>query len=422
MRGKKFLTTEVRKMKKHPKLNKRTIVTLLSGMLVGLLSMGIVVGAAAAAPTYQPATQTEVDQIHDQAKQQSQTCADCHPNVEAIWLASPHAHAFDDETFSQRWTAMGEPGECLACHTTGYQASSNTYTAEGVQCEACHGEAVEGHPPAVVPVKADSDYCGACHTTTLSEWRQTGHFTSGVGCMDCHDPHSQKALFEDSDEMCLNCHKDDMGPYLEDLHIQKGIGCVDCHELVIPPETVPDDGIVPTGHAFTITPATCVACHTDALHAGFSLPGYEDGAKAGNGENTGETTEQVDTALETVAEPGSEEESLTSEQRIQALEAALASTRLSTLFQGGIIGIVLGGITVYYLGRNRPQTEDAESDESGETSAVSDDDVVDQQLENVIVAVERFLDWSKTKFTSLTKKSGNGKPTDGPDDSSNPKA
>jgi predicted CXXCH cytochrome family protein len=240
--------------------------------------------------------------------------------------------------------------------------------------------------------------------------------------MDCHDPHSQKALFEDSDEMCLNCHKDDMGPYLEDLHIQKGIGCVDCHELVIPPETVPDDGIVPTGHAFTITPATCVACHTDALHAGFSLPGYEDGAKAGNGENTGETTEQVDTALETVAEPGSEEESLTSEQRIQALEAALASTRLSTLFQGGIIGIVLGGITVYYLGRNRPQTEDAESDESGETSAVSDDDVVDQQLENVIVAVERFLDWSKTKFTSLTKKSGNGKPTDGPDDSSNPKA
>ena len=216
-------------MKKQFPLNKRTVIILLSASIVGALSMGLIVGAVEAAPT----TQTDVEQIHVEAAQQSKDCADCHPNVDAAWLASPHAHAFDDEEFNSRWKALGEPGECLACHTTGYQSSTNTFTAEGVQCEACHGEAVEGHPPAVVPVKADSDYCGSCHTTTLSEWRLTGHFTSGVGCMDCHDSHSQGALFEDADEMCLNCHKEDMGPYLEDLHIQEGIGCVDCHALVI---------------------------------------------------------------------------------------------------------------------------------------------------------------------------------------------
>jgi hypothetical protein len=99
-----------------------------------------------------------------------------------------------------------------------------------------------------------------------------------IGCVSCHDPHSQLPIFPVADEMCINCHQDDMGDYLEDMHIQEGIGCVDCHMLVIPPEEMPIDGLVPTGHQFTITPATCVACHTDALHSGFSLPGWERGA------------------------------------------------------------------------------------------------------------------------------------------------
>jgi predicted CXXCH cytochrome family protein len=379
--------------------------------------MGLFVSAAGAASTSQQTTQTDPGLIQDEAAQESKDCADCHPNVDAAWLASPHAHAFDDKAFNERWTAMGKPGECLACHTTDYQSSSNTFSAEGVQCEACHGETVEGHPPAVVPVKADSDYCGACHTTTLSEWRLTGHGTAGVGCMDCHDPHSQKPLFEDPDEMCLNCHEEDMGPYLEDLHIQKGIGCVDCHALVIPPDQLPDDGIVPTGHAFTITPATCVACHTDALHSGFSLPGYEQGAKAANGEAaTGEGTEQTNIALEEVPESVHGDASLTSEQQIQALEAALASTRLSTLFQGGIIGIVFGGITVYYLGRNRRQSaQEIEIDQTDEEHIASDDDMLDEQLEKVLISIEHFVVWIKSGFQKGMNKVKKGKPVENSD-------
>src|SRR5690606_11669549 len=99
----------------------------------------------------------------------------------------------------------------------------------------CHGEVGTEHPPAVVEIKADTEYCGTCHTTTLGEWRSTGHGSEDIGCMDCHDPHSQGPLFEVADKMCLNCHEDSMGDYLEDLHIQEGIGCVDCHALVIPP-------------------------------------------------------------------------------------------------------------------------------------------------------------------------------------------
>ena len=141
--------------------------------------------------------------------------------------------------------------------------------------------------------------------------------------------------------MCINCHQEDIERYLEDMHVQKDIGCVDCHALVIPPDIPPDDGIVPTGHAFDITPGTCVACHTDALHAGFSLPGYENGA----GDSAGSFHS------ETGATPDVEEE-LTPDQRIEALETTLASRNITTLFQGGVVGVVLGGSTAWMAARN----------------------------------------------------------------------
>jgi predicted CXXCH cytochrome family protein len=165
--------------------------------------------------------------------------------------------------------------------------------------------------------------------------------------MDCHDPHSQKALFEVPDDLCINCHQEDMERYLEDMHVQKDIGCVDCHALVIPPDIPPDDGIVPTGHAFDITPATCVACHTDALHAGFSLPGYENGAsEAVKVSLDEEETESIDEFHE------QDDDLLTADQRVEALETALASRNITTLFQGGVVGIVLGGSTAWVVARN----------------------------------------------------------------------
>jgi predicted CXXCH cytochrome family protein len=387
-------------MKQHFVFSKRTMIVLLCGALVGLMGMALFVGAAeatsglaAAQGTGTPASGSAAS-VMEAGPQKD--CAECHPDISTIWASSSHAHAYDDAEFTKRWNSMGKPGECLACHTTGYQSTANAYTAEGVQCEACHGEALDGHPPEVMPVKADTDYCGACHTTTLGEWRLTGHSAAGVGCMDCHDPHSQDLLFDVSDELCLDCHRDEMGDYLEDLHIQKDIGCVDCHALVISPDPIPNDGIVPTGHAFTITTDTCVACHTDTLHAGFSLPGYEGGAKAANGH--GAATEAAPTEPP-VDDAHVAKEELTMEQRVQALEAALASTRFSSLFQGGIIGLALGGLTVYYLGRNQARKED-ETESPTEGAPVMDGEVVDQELEKLLIAIERGVDWIRSKFPS----------------------
>lgn len=323
---------------------RQTFYSAVAGLFVGLISMGLVVTGAWAA-----AMPGSVSQENAATKPAPQDCASCHPDVGDAWANSPHAYAFEDEVFVARWKSLGEPGECLLCHTTGYQATTGEYVAAGVTCEACHGALVQDHPPAVMPIRSDTDYCGTCHPITLGEWRLTGHAAAQVGCTDCHNPHSQEARFENPDEMCINCHKGDLGEHQNDYHIQKGIRCIECHALVIPPETPPADGLSPTGHSFTITPATCVACHTDTLHIGRPIPGYEAGAKA-----VGATLPLTSTLPALVAEyTGAQNGVIAPEQRIQALEAALASTRLSTLFQGGLIGLTLGGTTFYLLGRNQ---------------------------------------------------------------------
>ena len=64
-----------------------------------------------------------------------QDCKECHLDVADSWSHSPHAHAYDDPVFQDRWNGMGEPGECLLCHTTNYQSTSGDFTAPGVDCE-----------------------------------------------------------------------------------------------------------------------------------------------------------------------------------------------------------------------------------------------------------------------------------------------
>jgi predicted CXXCH cytochrome family protein len=355
---------------KHKPRRPRIAAPLACGFIVGLVGLFMTMRlAAAAAPEisnqYSVTSNQWVVVSGSSAQEatpaaepligEARDCQECHLDVAAHWSESPHAHAFDDAVFHERWMGLGEPGECLVCHTTGYVQSTGEFAAGGIQCSACHGQAPENHPPEPVEIRADTEYCGVCHTTTLGEWRLTGHSTAGVGCSACHDPHSQQALFAEPDDLCLNCHEEEMGDYLEDLHVQKGIGCVDCHALVIPPEEEPVDGIVPTGHTFTITPATCVACHTDALHAGFSLPGYEHGAKAANGNGEAEAAGDA-TGAETIAAADTaaalEAVGPSAEQRIQMLEASLASRNMGLLLQGALVGLVLGGATAWLVAQN----------------------------------------------------------------------
>jgi hypothetical protein len=85
-------------------------------------------------------------------------CKECHLNIKNVWEDSPHAHAFDDVVFYSRWEDMGNPIECLVCHTTSYDQSTGEVFKGGVDCEACHGQPEPDHPQTANKIYADEYY------------------------------------------------------------------------------------------------------------------------------------------------------------------------------------------------------------------------------------------------------------------------
>jgi len=223
-------------------IGKRFIVTII---LAGHLSMTLVIGSVAAESDPSTALRTGPQPVaQETATPQSisdqppptetpppKPCTDCHPDKHDAWLESPHAHSFDDPIFQEGWANMELASECLLCHKADYDPATDSYGAEGVSCETCHGPGNNTHPPADVPVLSDEEYCGTCHPTTLGEVRLSGHSTpNDVRCVDCHDPHSQKVLFKNPNDMCKDCHDEDlskMDEALSELHLNENILCAD---------------------------------------------------------------------------------------------------------------------------------------------------------------------------------------------------
>ena len=93
------------------------------------------------------------------------SCQPCHPKQHRQWISSPHARAYQTLAEKQKENDF----LCLACHTTGYGASSlpGGYM-KNVQCEACHGPA-EGHPDLGRSLpKISEAVCLRCHNNANS--------------------------------------------------------------------------------------------------------------------------------------------------------------------------------------------------------------------------------------------------------------
>jgi hypothetical protein len=220
----------------------KIIRVILAGLLIGMLGIVLMVSAAKAEASPGPLAQdTATPQVESTPSAEPVTtkeCIECHPDKKDTWVTSPHAQAFDNPGFQEGWKSMHESGECLLCHTTNYQEATGEYTDAGVSCEACHGAANPEHPAADYPIRSDKENCGSCHPATLGEAQLSGHTgTADVGCMSCHDPHSQGVLFENPDDMCKDCHEEDlaaMDEVLGDLHLRESITCANCHTLDVP--------------------------------------------------------------------------------------------------------------------------------------------------------------------------------------------
>ncbi len=238
------------------------------------------------------------------------------------------------------WTGRGMTWNqmCAGCHNTrlrkNYDQATDTYATTmaemSVGCEACHGPMrahVDWQKPRPQPARGDptikkTDHartlstCGQCHarrgeitgefvpgdafhdhflltipdeTDTFfpdgqvrdenyeyTSFLSSKMFTAGVGCQDCHDPHSAKVKAQDN-ALCLRCHGPPLPPAVkidEATHTfhrpgTPGSRCVDCHM----PQTTYMQRHPRRDHGFTIPdplltkqhgiPNACNRCHQD---------------------------------------------------------------------------------------------------------------------------------------------------------------
>jgi len=65
-------------------------------------------------------------------------------------------------------------------------------------------------------------------------------------------------------------------------------------------------------------------------------------------------------------EESEETKEFTPEQKLQTLEAALANRNVTLLFQGGVLGLVLGGSTAWFVANNVREQREQEEEEDDE--------------------------------------------------------
>jgi predicted CXXCH cytochrome family protein len=299
------------------------ILCVIAGGLLGKSEPAAAAPAAAA-----PQAQTAVFAGPD-------TCVTCHKEIVELWKDTRHAHAFSSPVFQQDWADLGSNTSCLACHTTGFDSESGKYALEGVTCESCHGPLDPEHPMAPMSVTPDAKLCGTCHKTTTDEWMSSKHGSAGIDCQSCHDPHAQKPKAATVTELCTNCHKEGGETFAHSTHSNAGLECSNCHMYTKPLDQAPIEGLVPTGHTFTVGSDTCIACHQDTVHSRneiVKLSGEVKDLKTFDPEQLNST---IETQKETIA----------------TLEATSTNRLYTGLAQGAIIGLAMGAVSAWIVSK-----------------------------------------------------------------------
>ncbi len=301
------------------------LVFCISAVIGALLSTTRPVTAAPAAKPVEQAT----------GYAGSQSCAPCHQNIHSEWQSTRHALAFSAPIFQRDWTELGSQVSCLQCHTTGYDPQSGKYTEAGVTCEACHGPFQPSHPETAMPITPNADLCGKCHKTTTDEWRASAHGQNGIQCQACHDPHSQTPKAASVTALCTSCHQDRGTSFTHSTHANAGLECSNCHMYTNPRTNDPIEGLVPTGHTFTVGSDACIACHQDTVHTRDEIVKL-----------SGEVAQ-----LETVDTATLQQQVQTQQQQISDLKAQSTNRLYIGLAQGAIVGLLTGGAAAWVVSK-----------------------------------------------------------------------
>ena len=196
-----------------------------------------------------------------------QNCRECHLEEYDNWVHSAHADASFDPIFQVYLQEVAQPGECFACHSTGYDTTTGSFVLSGVSCEACHGPYRAEHPAQSMELARSSAMCGACHQSTQAEWEISRHGQAGVNCIDCHEVHSQQThAAASTNALCADCHHAEVDNFVHRTHAAEAVACIDCH-LSRPdgPQADTAAGEAMTAHSFAAEAVACSDCHETTL-------------------------------------------------------------------------------------------------------------------------------------------------------------
>ena len=248
----------------------RRMITMLAGFLVGLTALIV----APLARGGEPVT--------------ADTCATCHVDVAAAFLAGPHGRAMakvSHKILERACVACHGPGTahindpsttnivqrptskvCLQCHAdrqAGLELSTPAHVRNGVACLDCHQP---GHTPSNVAhmLKAEPvKLCGSCHTTEAAAFNLPYAHREGAhhpfACTECHDPHGQsergRLKMLANGGVCIKCHTGKAGPFVYPHPPREVDGCVACHE--------PHGSMNPWQLTRRNVSDLCLECHAD---------------------------------------------------------------------------------------------------------------------------------------------------------------
>jgi len=313
-----------------------------SGWLIILLPLIIAAVALILTETTQaaPAFVAANNPSSELAFQQSTPpCQSCHPEEYADWKNTVHAQAALDPAFKEQFSKSHNQGDCLKCHTTGFDKDSGKFAWEGVTCEACHGPYKQGHPAAqTMQLPMESTTCRVCHQAAFQEWEKSKHAAAKIECFDCHRAHTQGLRTGSAETLCAACHNDQQTQFTHSLHGIGGVECGNCHMVKAQKNTggaASTEGaqIEAKSHSFVVPADVCNRCHSNTIHPTSAGTTNISQPKSGG---------QAAPAANVVREAELEAQVSTLQGRLNALrDTAIVSMGLSLGF-GGFIGLLLG--------------------------------------------------------------------------------
>ena len=325
-----------------------------SGWLIILLPLIIAAAALILTETTQaaPSFVAANSPSGELAFQQSQpACQTCHPEEYADWQNTVHAKAALDPVFKEQFNKSHNQGDCLKCHTTGFDKASGKFNWEGVTCEACHGPYKQGHPAAqTMQLPMESTTCRVCHQAAFQEWEKSQHAQAKIECFDCHRSHTQGLRTGSAETLCAACHNNEQTQFAHSLHGIGGVECGNCHMAKAQKNTA---GMTSTAgaqieaksHAFVVPADVCNRCHSKTIHP----TGGAGQTNISQPKSSGQAAPAVNAARETELEA----QISTLQGRLNALrDSAIISMGLSLGF-GGFAGLLLGiaGMSLWHRSR-----------------------------------------------------------------------